>query len=297
MKVCTIGFIGLGNMGLPMAANLAKSGHTVNGYDPQRNKDDAQVPAAVSLHTSIEEAVADAELVFLMLPNGEIVIDVLKQIIAASKQPTAIIDCSTIDINDARQAHALTESAGIEFLDAPVSGGISGAAAGTLTTMVGGNEQLLESIKPALGGVFSNFVHCGTGGAGQAAKICNNMLLATSMIGTGESFNLGRKLGLDPNTLFHVLSTSTGSCWSVNSYCPVPGVGPQSPADNNYTPGFSAQMMLKDMKLTQQAAESVNEATPLAAKALALYADYVDNGGSAEDFSGIIRYIDGLARE
>jgi len=207
------------------------------------------------------------------------------------------MDCSTIDINDARKAHEIAAAASIGFLDAPVSGGIAGAAAGSLTTMIGGNEATLDSIKPLIQPMFHTFIHCGEGGAGQAAKICNNMLLATSMIGTGETFNLGRKLGLDMNTLFHVLSTSTGSCWSVNKYCPIPGVGPTSPADNDYKPGFSVPMMVKDMHLTQMAAESVSQATPLGAKALSLYENYAQGGGSEDDFSGIIRYLDTLERK
>lgn len=292
MSITTIGFIGLGNMGLPMASNLAASGHVVKGHDPQLAVDSPDLPNGLTLCNNLEDAVQDAQLIFTMLPNGSVVINVLKQIIAAEFTPKAIVDCSTIDINDAREAHALAMQAGLGFLDAPVSGGIAGATAGTLTTMVGGDEALLDSIKPVVKSVFKNFVYCGSAGAGQAAKICNNMLLAISMIGTAETFNLGRSLGLDLGTLYTVLSTSTGSCWSVNSYCPVPGTGPASPADNDYKPGFSAQMMLKDMNLTQSAADSTNQPTPLGAHALALYDAYVRDGGGTEDFSGIIRYLD-----
>jgi len=286
-----VGFIGLGNMGLPMADNLAKAGCQVMGFDIQLTDNKEQLLDGIQLCASLESAVEQAELVFTMLPNGGIVLDVLRQLIQTRSTPVTIIDCSTIDINDARQAHDIARQHGFGFLDAPVSGGIAGAAAGTLTAMIGGDEDLLNSIKPTLEPVFKNIVYCGSGGAGQAAKICNNMLLATSMIGTGEAFNLGKKLGLDAHTLFSILSTSTGSCWSVNSYCPVPGVGPVTPADNDYQPGFSAQMMLKDMNLTQNAARSVELATPLGEQALALYQDYVDAGGGPEDFSGIIKYL------
>ncbi len=296
MSISKVGFIGLGNMGLPMASNLTGSGYVVMAYDPQLNENSPGMPSGLTLCSSLKNAVEDAQLIVTMLPNGGIVIDVLKQIIALQAKPEAVIDCSTIDINDAREAHTLAAKMGLGFLDAPVSGGIAGAAAGTLTTMVGGDEALLERIKPVTDSVFGNYVYCGPAGSGQAAKICNNMLLAISMIGTAETFNLGRSLGLDMDTLYKVLSTSTGSCWSVNSYCPVPGTGPKTPADNDYTPGFSAQMMLKDMNLTQNAAEGAEQATPLGAHALALYTAYVEAGGGAEDFSGIIRYLDTLPR-
>lgn len=296
MSYQTIGFIGLGNMGLPMARNMAVAGFTVNGYDPNVAPAEAVVDAGLVLHQQLSDAVAGADLIITMLPNGDVVLDVLQQIINGGSKPQAMVDCSTIDISDARKAHALAEQAAIPFLDVPVSGGIAGAAAGTLTGMVGGSAALLESLMPTLDPLFKAMVHCGDGGAGQAAKICNNMLLATSMIGTAETFNLGRKLGLDMATLFSVLSGSTGSCWSVNNYCPVPGVGPVSPADNDYKPGFSARMMLKDMNLTQNAAESVAQATPLGAHALALYADFVAKGGAEDDFSAIIRYLATLER-
>lgn len=296
MTAKNITFIGLGNMGLPMATNLANAGHNVNGLDPQITTNDPSLPDNLKLCSTLEEAVSETDLVITMLPNGGVVLSVLQAIIDAGAKPSVMLDCSTIDINDARKAHKLAASAGIGFLDAPVSGGITGAAAGTLTTMIGGNEAIFETIKACLEPMFKTFIYCGDGGAGQAAKICNNMLLATSMIGAGETFNLGRKLGLDPQTLYNVLSTSTGSCWSVNSYCPVPGVGPNSPSDNDYKPGFAVQMMVKDMNLTQAAAESVAQATPLGAHALSLYEDYANSGGNAEDFSGIIRYLDTLDR-
>lgn len=291
-----IAFIGLGNMGLPMARNLAAAGNNVNGFDPAFQSGNTTAETPFNLCSSVTQALDGCSLVLTMLPDGPVVLDVLDRIIAHTPVPPVMMDCSTIDINDARTAHVKAAQAGIDFLDAPVSGGIAGAANGTLTGMVGGDETVLDSMKGTLSAVFKTLIYCGSGGSGQAAKICNNMLLATSMIGTGEAFNLGRKLGLDMNTLFSVLSTSTGSCWSVNSYCPVPGVGPQSPADNAYQPGFSGKMMLKDMRLTQNAASSVQQATPLGAEALAHYQRYVDQGGAEEDFSGIIRYLDTLER-
>jgi len=293
----SITFIGLGNMGFPMATNLANAGHSVKGFDPQVNGENQTLPDGLTICATLVDALKESDLVISMLPNGGVVLDVLNAIIDSGARPPVMIDCSTIDINDARKAHEVANAAGISFLDAPVSGGITGAAAGTLTTMIGGNEATLESAKTRIEPMFKTFIYCGEGGAGQAAKICNNMLLATSMIGTGETFNLGRKLGLDAHTLFNVLSTSTGSCWSVNSYCPVPGVGPSSPSDNDYKPGFAVQMMVKDMNLTQAAAESVSQATPLGAHALALYENYANAGGNEEDFSGIIRYLNTLNRD
>lgn len=293
----TVTFIGLGNMGLPMATNLANAGETVRGFDPQVSQRDAGLPEALILCSSLDDALLDSDLVITMLPNGHIVLDVLNAIIQLGAKPELVLDCSTIDINHAREAHNIASDAGIHYMDAPVSGGISGAAAGTLTTMIGGDENVLSKVKPRIESMFKTFIHCGPGGSGQAAKICNNMLLATTMIGTGETFNLGRKLGLDLNTLYDVLSTSTGSCWSVNSYCPVPGVGPSSPADNDYKPGFSVAMMLKDLNLTQAAADSAAQATPLGAHALELYQDYANSGATEEDFSGIIRYLAQLERQ
>lgn len=279
-----------------MAMNLAHAGHSVKGFDPQIKTDNQTIPENLTLCTSLADALSESDLLITMLPNGAVVLDVLRTVIESGTMPTVMLDCSTIDINDARKAHEVAQVAGISFLDAPVSGGITGAAAGTLTTMIGGDETVLDSIKVRIESMFRTFIYCGDGGAGQAAKICNNMLLATSMIGAGETFNLGRKLGLDAQTLYNVLSTSTGSCWSVNSYCPVPGVGPTSPSDNDYKPGFAVKMMVKDMNLTQAAAASVSQATPLGAHALALYEDYARAGGEADDFSGIIRYLDTLDR-
>lgn len=283
-------------MGLPMANNLATAGHKVRGYDPQLNKSDERLQDSIALCSSLVDCTNEADVIFTMLPNGSIVLEVLQQIIDGRPAPGTIVDCSTIDINDARKAHQLASKNSYTFFDAPVSGGTKGAAAGTLTAMVGGDKNHLSQVRTILEPVFDNVIHCGDAGNGQAAKICNNMLLATSMIGTGETFNLGRKLGLDAQTLFDILSSSTGSCWSVNSYCPVPGTGPQSPADNNYEPGFSGHMMLKDMNLTQNAASSVDVATPLGALSTQLYRQFVEQGGGPEDFSAIIKYLQTMER-
>ena len=297
MSKPVIAFIGLGNMGLPMANNLAAAGFRVHGYDAACSKPNELAHADIIQHTQLSNCVADASVIFTMLPDGAVVLDVLKLIIDARDQSATIIDCSTIDINDAREAHRIATENGHTFFDAPVSGGIKGAAAGTLTAMVGGHRDSLAILDSVLDCLFANIIYCGGAGNGQAAKICNNMLLATTMIGASETFNLGEQLGLDAQTLFDVLSTSTGSCWAVNSYCPVPGVGPQSPADNRFQPGFSSQMMLKDMKLTQAAANSTEVATPLGAQSLALYEAYVQQHGGSSDFSAIIKYLQTLQRQ
>ena len=297
MSKPVIAFIGLGNMGLPMANNLTAAGFSVHGFDTAHTELDSEPGMGIIQHSQLAEAVANADVIFTMLPNGAIVLDVLKQIFDARDQGATIVDCSTIDINDARNAHRLATEHGYAFFDAPVSGGIKGAAAGTLTAMVGGNQEILAKLDTVLTPLFDNIIHCGAAGNGQAAKLCNNMLLATTMIGAGETFNLGSQLGLDAQTLYKILSTSTGSCWSINSYCPVPGVGPESPADNHYQPGFSSQMMLKDMKLTQDAAHSVEVATPLGAQSLALYEAFVKHHGGADDFSAIINYLQTLQRK
>lgn len=276
---------------MPMANNLAESGFLTHAFDPQLDASDNRLNNTITVHDTLSACVEQAHLVYMMLPDGNIVLNVLQQIIDAREQTATIVDCSTIDINDARRAHEIADTHHYGFFDAPVSGGIAGAAAGTLTAMVGGKKQNLETIRKYMEPLFGNIIHCGDAGNGQAAKICNNMLLATTMIGTGETFNLGKKLGLKEQTLFDILSSSTGSCWSVNSYCPVPGVGPQSPADNHYQPGFSGHMMLKDMKLTQSAADSTEVATPLGQLAAQLYSEFVEQGGGPEDFSAIINYL------
>lgn len=289
-----IGFIGLGNMGLPMAANLVKAGHSVAGFDMVPAALEAAKAAGISIAGSAVEAVTGREIVVTMLPNGDIVRAVFADIVPACAKGTVIIDSSTIDVSSAKAAHEMAAEAGLLCVDAPVSGGVGGAEAGTLTFMVGGPEEASAKAKPALEVMGGKIVHCGDGGAGQSAKICNNMLLGISMIGACEAFALAEKLGLSQQALFDVVSTSSGSCWSVNTYCPVPGVGPKSPSDNDYRPGFAAALMLKDLLLSQQAAQETGQNTPMGRRASELYQAFVDDGNGGTDFSGVIRALDEL---
>ncbi len=295
--MANIGFIGLGNMGVPMALNLMGSGHDVRGYDVSPDARDAADQKGIALALGNADAVSNADIVVLMLPNGSIVDTVASEVLPAMIKGALLIDCSTIDVATARQLHANADAAGILCLDAPVSGGVVGAEAGTLTFMVGGSEAAFAMGDPLFGIMGSRGVHCGEGGAGQAAKICNNMLLGISMIGACEAFSLASKLGLSQSALFDVVSTSSGSCWSVNTYCPVPDVGPQSPADNDYQPGFAASLMLKDLDLSQQAADDVGAPTPLGRHATDLYKAMVDAGHAGTDFSGIIKYLETQTRK
>ena len=286
-----IGFIGLGNMGAPMAANLAKAGHEIVGFDLA----DVAVEGVEKV-PSVSEA-ALAELVITMLPDGPIVRSVYGDIVKAAAPGTCVIDCSTIDVESARAVHSMATEAGLLSVDAPVSGGVGGATAGTLTFMAGGSNEAFAKAEPLFQIMGQRAVHCGEAGAGQAAKICNNMLLAISMIGTGEAFSLGQKLGLDPAKLFDVISTSSGQCWSVNAYCPIMGVGPESPADNGFKPGFAAELMVKDTGLSQDAAAAAGAATPLGGHAADLYRQFIEAGGRGKDFSGIIEMLAAMARE
>ncbi len=290
--MATVGFIGLGNMGLPMASNLVKAGHEVQGFDTTPEMLEAAKEMGIITCASASDAAEGAETIVTMLPNGAIVLSVLEQIIPACTPGTLIIDCSTVDVESAHQAHEMAKSAKMGLIDCPVSGGIAGAAAGTLTFMIGGTEKDCKKAEPLLDIMGGRQVRCGEGGAGQAAKICNNMLLAVSMIGTCEAFSLGEKLGLEPQALFDVMSTSSGSCWSINTYCPVPGVGPQSPSDNDYKPGFASSLMIKDTTLAQTAAETAKQATPLGAHALELYKQFAEDTNVDMDFSGIITWLE-----
>jgi len=281
-----IGFIGLGNMGAPMAANLAAAGHTVHGFDPA-----GTTAAGVHPVTSAEAAVGGSEAVVTMLPDGGVLERVYAEIVPMTTPGTLLLDCSTVDVAAAVAAHERGEAAGHRCADAPVSGGVGGATAGTLTFMVGGSEAAYRGAAPLLDLMGQRRVHCGAGGTGQAAKICNNMLLGISMIGTCEAFALAAKLGLDASRLFDVISASSGSCWSVNTYCPVPGVGPTSPADADYQPGFAAELMLKDLGLSQDAAVQVDAATPLGAHARQLYQCFVDAQGTGRDFSAMFEAL------
>ncbi|WP_210495411.1 3-hydroxyisobutyrate dehydrogenase [Microvirga antarctica] len=287
----TIAFIGLGHMGGPMAANLVKAGHAVTGFD--------LVPASIAqaeadgLKTagSAKDAVADAEIVITMLPAGKHVLSVWTDILGAVRPGALVIDCSTIDVDSARAAHAMAGKQGLMALDAPVSGGVGGATAGTLTFMVGGSDEAFATAEPILSRMGKRVVHCGAGGAGQAAKICNNMILGISMIGVAEAFVLAEKLGLSHQALYDVASTASGQCWSLTTYCPVPGPVPTSPANNGYKPGFAAALMLKDLKLSQEAAQSSGAATPMGAAAEQLYGQFNEAGHAGVDFSGIINFL------
>lgn len=281
-----IGFIGLGNMGAPMATNLIKAGHQVTGFDVAGVTVDGAAKAG-----SAAEAASGQDAVITMLPNGDILRSVYAEIVPAGAKGSVFIDCSTVDVDSARAAHEMAAANGLLSVDAPVSGGVGGAAAGTLTFMAGGSTEAFSRAAPLFEIMGKKAVHCGEAGAGQSAKICNNMLLGISMIGACEAFALAEKLGLSAQSLFDVVSTSSGSCWSVNTYCPVPGVGPQSPADNDYKPGFAAELMLKDLKLSQQAAESVSAQTPMGARATELYDQFVAGKGKGRDFSAMIEEL------
>ena len=279
-----IGFIGLGNMGAPMATNLAKAGHEVTGFDVA-----GTTAEGVRVADNLEAAVAGMDAVITMLPNGSILRQVAAQAIPHMAQGTLFIDCSTVDVESAKNTAQAAEEAGIMAVDAPVSGGIGGASGGTLTFMAGGSTQAFAKAKPLFDIMGQKAVHCGDAGAGQAAKICNNMILGVTMIATCEAFALADKLGLDRQKMFDVVSTSSGYSWSMNAYCPAPGVGPTSPADNGYTPGFAAELMLKDLGLSQQAAEMADADTPMGELARALYAQFVENeDGNGKDFSAML---------
>lgn len=287
----SLGFIGLGNMGLPMASNLQNAEYQVTGFDVIDTAQEAARSSGLALATSNADAAMSADAVVLMLPNGAIAIQVAKEILPKMTSGSLLIDCSTIDVASAHEVHRLATEAGILCLDAPVSGGVGGASAGSLTFMVGGTNEAFANGEPLFAVMGQKAVHCGDGGTGQAAKICNNMLLGISMIGTCEAFALAEKLGLSQSALFDVVSTSSGSCWSVNTYCPVPGIGPKSPADNGYKPGFAAALMLKDLGLAQQSASDTDAATPLGSHAKNLYQQMVDAGFGETDFSGMIKFL------
>jgi 3-hydroxyisobutyrate dehydrogenase len=290
-----IAFIGLGNMGGPMAANLVKAGHKVTAFDlVAASRDQARADGAVIAETSVG-AVRGSDVVITMLPAGKHVLSVWNEVVPAMTKGALIIDCSTIDVESAKQAHALASRHGVESIDAPVSGGTGGARGATLTFMCGGNEKAFAAAKPVLEKMGKRIVHCGGSGAGQAAKICNNMILGVSMIAVSEAFALAEKLGLSHQALFDVASTSSGQCWSLTSYCPVPGPVPTSPANNDYKPGFASALMVKDLTLAQDAAKAAGAATPLGKHAQEIYRDFDAAGNGGIDFSGIIRHVRRLA--
>ena len=290
--MANIGFIGLGNMGAPMAANLVAAGHTVTGFDVTNVSIEG-----VTLADSAVAATEGQDVVVTMLPNGVILQAVYKDIVPVAKAGALLIDCSTVDVDSAKKAHDAASAAGLLSVDAPVSGGVGGAAAGTLTFMAGGSDASIAAANPVLDVMGGKIVHCGDGGAGQMAKICNNMVLGISMIGVCEAFNMADKLGLSREAMYDVVSTSSGSCWSINTYCPAPGVGPTSPSDNDYQPGFAAELMLKDLKLSQQAAELVDAATPMGARATEIYDQFVENGGQGKDFSAMLLALANMQRD
>jgi 3-hydroxyisobutyrate dehydrogenase len=292
----SVGFIGLGNMGGPMARNLVKAGHSVAAFDLSKEMVKVATDAGARAAASASDAARDCEIVITMLPAGSHVRSVYlgdAGILKAAKKGTLFIDSSTIDVESARVVAAEAKTVGQEFLDAPVSGGVGGATQGTLTFMVGGSDAAFARAKPLLDKMGKNIIHAGGPGTGQAAKICNNMILGISMIGVCEAFVLAEKLGLDHKKLFDIASTSSGQCWSLTTYCPVPGPVPTSPANRDYQAGFTAAMMLKDLKLAQSSAQSAGAATPLGANAAALYALFAASGNEALDFSGIIKMIRG----
>jgi 3-hydroxyisobutyrate dehydrogenase len=289
-----VAFIGLGNMGGGMAANLVKAGHEVRAFDLSEAALAKAEANGCTRAASAAEAVADAEAVVTMLPAGKHVRDVYESSVIGKAPTSAILtDCSTIDVGTAREEIEKAAAQGYRMVDAPVSGGIAAAEAGTLTFMVGGAPEAFEAARPYLEQMGKTVIPAGGPGSGQAAKICNNMLLGASMIATCETFVLAEKLGLDPQTFFDIASKASGQCWSMTTYCPVPGVGPQTPADRDYEGGFAAALMLKDLRLAMEAAQSVDAYTPMGSHAEELYARFAEAlGGGGKDFSGIIKMID-----
>ncbi|OYU90995.1 MAG: 3-hydroxyisobutyrate dehydrogenase [Bradyrhizobiaceae bacterium PARB1] len=292
----SIAFIGLGNMGGPMAANLIKAGHKVTGFDLVEASRAQAKADGVTVAASATDAVKGADVIITMLPAGKHVVAVWSEVIPAASKGALMIDCSTIDVESARKAHGLAAAQQLPSVDAPVSGGTGGAKGATLTFMAGGDAKAFASAKPILEAMGKKIVHCGDAGAGQAAKICNNMILGISMIGVSEAFVLAEKLGLSHQALFDVASTSSGQCWSLTTYCPVPGPVPTSPANNEYKPGFAAALMLKDLKLSQEAARAAGAATPLGAHAESIYETFDKEGQGGVDFSGIVNHLRTLAK-
>ena len=291
-----IAFIGLGNMGLPMAKNLVAAGHEVTGFDLSDDAKAGLQESGGEVADTIAAAVADTEIIVSMLPAGKHVTAVYTDsdgVIANAAAGALLIDSSTIDVDTARAVSAKAEAAGFAMVDAPVSGGVGGAAAGTLTFMVGGTDEAYQAAKPVLDIMGQNIFHAGGSGNGQVAKICNNMLLGISMIGTAEAFMLGEKLGLDAQTFFDISSTASGQCWSMTSYCPAPGPVPSSPANNDYQAGFTAAMMLKDLMLAQEASSSAEASTPMGQRAAELYTQMAEAGHDGLDFSGIMKMLKG----
>ena len=290
--MATIAFIGLGNMGGGMAANLVKAGHTVRAFDLAEEALARARDNGCETFATVREAVQGVDAVVSMLPNGAIVAKVYADdVIGHAPAGAVLLDCSTIDVATARKVGEAAEAAGYVMVDAPVSGGIAAANAGTLTFMVGGTDAAFARAEPILAKMGKAVIHAGALGAGQAAKICNNMALGIHMIGTCEAFAMAQNLGLDPQRFYDIISVSSGQSWSVTSYCPVPGAGPQSPADNGYQPGFAAALMLKDLKLAMEAADTAGVAAEMGKRAKEIYEAYVEGGNGNVDFSGIIKTL------
>ena len=285
-----IGFIGLGNMGSKMVKNLLQANYEVVGYDINEEFIDKLIPNGIHKASSLNGIIDDVDVIITMLPNGEIVKKVFENIISKLKPDTLLTDCSTIDVQTAKDLHKMCSDKNLLSLDAPVSGGVGGAENGTLTFIVGGNEKAYNLMLPLFEVMGKKSVLCGPASSGQAAKACNNMLLATTMIGVGEAFNLGENLGLDLKKLFDVLSTSTGNCWAINTYCPIEGVGPNSPADNNFQPGFSANLMLKDLTIALKAIKDTNTSAPFGTKSQENFKRMINDNKGELDFSAIVNF-------
>jgi 3-hydroxyisobutyrate dehydrogenase len=283
-----IGFIGLGNMGSGMSVNLANAGYEVTGFDRNEAVFDILKKNNIKQAISLKQLTIDSDIIFTMLPNGLIVKKVWLELLESIKKQTILVDCSTIDVKTSKEIQSLANKVGVLTLDAPVSGGVVGSNNGTLTFMIGGSNIAYDKITPLFKIMGSKSVFCGPVGTGQAAKICNNMLLAITMIGVGEAFNLGKNLGLDLNKLFDVISTSSASCWAVNTYCPIPNIGPKTPADNKYQPGFSGNLMLKDLTLALQALEDTSTPANFGTQAQNAFQEMVNNNNGDLDFSAII---------
>jgi 3-hydroxyisobutyrate dehydrogenase len=291
-ELFTIAFLGLGNMGGPMAANLISAGHAVRGFDPVPAAAAAAAANGANVFDSTVDAVTEADVVITMLPNGDIVKRCYAEVLPAARAGALFIDSSTISVSDAREVHAQAESHGVSQLDAPVSGGVKGAAAGTLAFMVGGDESAVQRARPVLEPMAGKIIHCGAAGAGQAAKVCNNMVLAVHQIAIGEAFVLAEKLGLTAQSLFDVITGATGNCWAVHTNCPVPGPVPTSPANNDFKPGFATALMNKDLGLAMDAVTSTGSAAPLGSHAAEIYAKFAADHAD-KDFSAVIEALRG----
>lgn len=287
---CTVAFLGLGHMGGPMSANLVTAGHTVRGFDPMPAAAAAAEQHGVTVHAAAAEAVAGADAVVTMLPHGDAVKRCYAEILTCARPGTLFIDSSTISVADAREVHALAGSHGFAQLDAPVSGGVTGAVAGRLAFMVGGDDDAVQRARAVLEPMAAKIIHCGAAGAGQAAKICNNMVLAVQQVAVAEAFVLAEKLGLADQALFDVMTGATGNCWALHTNCPVPGPVPTSPANRNFEPGFATALMNKDLHLAMDAVQSTGASAPLGSHAAAIYADFAAEHG-AEDFSAVINQL------